>query len=62
MNKLGRRGIYFLPTAFTVANIFCGFYAIVCSIRGQLEFAAMLIGLAVLFDILVARSPGGDLC
>ena len=50
-----RRGIYLLPTAFTVANVFCGFYSIVCSMNGRLERAALLIGLAVLFDLLDGR-------
>jgi CDP-diacylglycerol--serine O-phosphatidyltransferase len=54
-NKRLRRGIYFLPSAFTVANIFCGFYAIVSSMKGNLEQAAMLIGLAILFDVLDGR-------
>jgi CDP-diacylglycerol--serine O-phosphatidyltransferase len=49
------RGIYFLPSVFTVANIFCGFYAIISSMKGDLELAAMLIGLAILFDILDGR-------
>jgi CDP-diacylglycerol--serine O-phosphatidyltransferase len=54
-SKARRRGIYLLPSAFTVANIFCGFYAIISSMKGNLEQAAMLIGLAILFDILDGR-------
>jgi CDP-diacylglycerol--serine O-phosphatidyltransferase len=49
------KGIYFLPSTFTVANIFCGFYAIISSMKGDLELAAMLIGFAILFDILDGR-------
>ncbi len=50
-----RRGIYFLPSALTVGNIFCGFYSIVSSMKGDLELAAMLIGWAVLLDTLDGR-------
>lgn len=50
-----RRGIYFLPSAFTVANIFCGFWSVISSMRGEVELAATLIGLAVLFDVLDGR-------
>jgi CDP-diacylglycerol--serine O-phosphatidyltransferase len=50
-----RRGIYFIPSAFTVGNIFCGYYAIICSMQGWLELAAVLIGFAILLDTLDGR-------
>ena len=53
--KLQRRGIYLLPSAFTVANIFCGFYSIISSIRGDLAFAGVLIGVAIVLDTLDGR-------
>ena len=53
--KLRRRGIYLLPSAFTVANIFCGFYSTISSIRGDLAFAAILIGVAIVLDTLDGR-------
>jgi len=53
--KPPRRGIYLLPSAFTVANVFCGFYAIISSIRGDLGFAGILIGVAILLDTLDGR-------
>lgn len=53
--KLRRRGIYLLPSAFTVANVFCGFYSIISSIRGDLGFAGILIGAAILLDTLDGR-------
>ena len=53
--KLPRRGIYLLPSAFTVANVFCGFYAIISSIRGELAFAGILIGIGILLDTLDGR-------
>jgi CDP-diacylglycerol--serine O-phosphatidyltransferase len=55
MTSRYKKGIYFLPTLFTVANVFCGFYAIIASMRKDTELAAALIGLAILFDILDGR-------
>lgn len=53
--NLPRRGIYLLPSAFTVANVFCGFYSIISSIRGDLGLAGVLIGVAILLDTLDGR-------
>ena len=50
-----RRGIYLLPSAFTVANVFCGFYSMICSIRGEFPLASILIGVAILLDTLDGR-------
>ncbi|MGY1609956.1 MULTISPECIES: CDP-diacylglycerol--serine O-phosphatidyltransferase [unclassified Geodermatophilus] len=56
-----RRAMATLPSLFTLANMMCGFAAILLSIRGQYTLAAVLIGLSVLFDIAdgaVARLVG----
>ena len=45
-----RRGIYLLPNLFTTAALFCGFYAIVSSINGKFEIAAIAIFVAMLLD------------
>lgn len=45
-----RRGIYLLPNLFTTAALFCGFYAIVSSINGRFETAAIAIFVAMLLD------------
>jgi len=63
LTKPPRRGAYLLPSIFTVANIFCGFYALTEILKaGQLlaltppfaaahfDAAAKAIGFAVLFD------------
>ena len=56
-----RKGMYILPSLFTTANIAAGFYAILQTVHGSLEepwhldFAAMAIGFAVLFDGLDGR-------
>jgi CDP-diacylglycerol--serine O-phosphatidyltransferase len=59
-----RRGIFLLPSLFTVANLLCGYYAVVASLVGgadQFNNAAKAIGLAILFDSMdgrVARMTG----
>jgi CDP-diacylglycerol--serine O-phosphatidyltransferase len=45
-----RRGIYVLPTLFTIGTIFCGFYALINAMKGEFDLAAIAIGLAVVFD------------
>jgi CDP-diacylglycerol--serine O-phosphatidyltransferase len=54
-SKRFRRGIYVLPSLFTTANIFCGYYAIISSMKGDFDAAAIAIGLAILFDGLDGR-------
>ncbi len=64
----GRRGVYALPSLFTTANIFCGFYAVIAALKGYqvlgtdlgeaarlFDNAAKAIGFAVLFDALDGR-------
>ena len=59
-----RRGVYILPSVFTVANLLCGYYAILATLEGStalLDNAARAIGLAIIFDSLdgrVARAMG----
>ena len=66
--KQPRRGAYVLPSFFTVANVFCGFFALTETFRagqlfatdlaaasGHFDAAARAIGFAVLFDGLDGR-------
>src|SRR5208282_2483068 len=59
-----RRGIYLLPSLFTVANLLCGYYASVAALIGtneDFDHAAKAIGIAILFDTMdgrVARLTG----
>jgi CDP-diacylglycerol--serine O-phosphatidyltransferase len=59
-----RRGIYVLPSIFTVANLLCGYYAILVALDGQgrnFDNAAIAIMIAWLFDSLdgaIARATG----
>ncbi len=51
--NLGRprnRGIYLLPNAFTTANLFCGFFAIVQAMNQRFDFAAIAIFVALVMD------------
>jgi len=53
--KIRQRGIYLLPNLFTTAALFCGFYAIIASIHGKFEPAAIAIFAAMVFDGLDGR-------
>jgi len=44
------RGIYLLPNAFTTANLFCGFFAIVQAMNQRFEIAAIAIFVALVMD------------
>lgn len=63
-----KKGLYVIPTAFTAANVAMGFFAVLYSIRGfqlvgtqpeaaasYFNYAAIAIGLAILFDTLDGR-------
>lgn len=45
-----RKGIYLLPNLFTTAGLFAGFYAIIASIDGRFEAAAIAIFVAMVMD------------
>ncbi len=50
LKPLRRRGIYLLPNMFTTAALFSGFYAIVASINGHFEAAAIAVFIAMILD------------
>ncbi|MFH1177059.1 MAG: CDP-diacylglycerol--serine O-phosphatidyltransferase [Acidobacteriota bacterium] len=50
-----RRGIYLIPSLFTVGNMFCGFAAVLHALNGRLELAGWLILLAGVLDGLDGR-------
>ena len=54
-SKKIRRSVYLLPSAFTVANMFAGFYAVISSLNEHYEAAAIAIGIAVVLDGLDGR-------
>jgi CDP-diacylglycerol--serine O-phosphatidyltransferase len=47
-----RRGVYLLPSLFTIANLFCGYACVVYSTRGDFDTAALFIGIAMVLDTL----------
>jgi CDP-diacylglycerol--serine O-phosphatidyltransferase len=54
-NRRFRRGIYLLPTIFTIGNLFFGFYSLVLAFRGDFERAALMIVVAGVLDGLDGR-------
>ena len=50
-----KKGIYVLTNLFTTANLFCGFYAAIASMKGMYEIAAVAILIAVVMDSLDGR-------
>ncbi len=50
-----RRGVYLLPSLFTLGNMFCGYACALYAMRGDLETAAPFIGFAVVLDMLDGR-------
>ena len=58
-----RRGVYLLPSLFTLGNMFCGYSCIVYAMRSDYESAAPFIGFAFVLDMLdgrIARMTGSD--
>lgn len=50
-----RRGMYLLPSIFTVGNMFCGYACIVFAMQNELVKAAPFIGFAVVLDMFDGR-------
>jgi len=58
-----RRGVYLLPSLFTLGNMFCGYACVVYALRGEYQTAAAFIGLAIVLDMLdgrIARITGTE--
>ena len=51
----GQKGIYFLPSLFTTAGLFFGFYAIIQATHGNFERAAIGLLIAMIMDGLDGR-------
>ncbi|MBN2438581.1 MAG: CDP-diacylglycerol--serine O-phosphatidyltransferase [Deltaproteobacteria bacterium] len=50
-----KKGVYVLPNLITTANLFCGFYSVIASMKGAYEIAAVTILIAVVLDSLDGR-------
>ena len=55
MSEQKRKGIYLLPNLLTTAGLFSGFFAVVSSMTGRFEAAAVAIFVAMVFDGLDGR-------
>lgn len=55
MSEQKRKGIYLLPNLLTTAGLFSGFFAVVSSMNGRFEAAAVAIFVAMIFDGLDGR-------
>jgi CDP-diacylglycerol---serine O-phosphatidyltransferase len=53
--SLGRKGIYLLPNLFTTGALFSGFFAIVASMNGHFDKAAIAVFVAMVLDGLDGR-------
>lgn len=56
-----RRGVYLLPSLFTMANLFCGYACIIHAMHREFHTAAGFIGIAIVLDMLdgrIARMTG----
>jgi CDP-diacylglycerol---serine O-phosphatidyltransferase len=49
------RSLSIIPSLFTIGNIFCGYYSIISTLRGNWDFAAVLIGIGYILDGLDGR-------
>ena len=56
MTDTKRKGIYLLPNLLTTAGLFSGFYAVVASMNGRFEAAAVAVFIAMIFDGLDGRA------
>jgi CDP-diacylglycerol--serine O-phosphatidyltransferase len=50
-----RKGMFIIPSLFTVSNIFCGFYSVSSAVKGNYEIAGLVIGIAMILDTLDGR-------
>jgi len=50
-----RRGVYIIPSLFTIANMFCGFWSLLDASHGRFGRAAVLIIVAAVADMLDGR-------
>jgi CDP-diacylglycerol--serine O-phosphatidyltransferase len=53
--KIKETSILVFPNLFTTGNLFCGFYSIISSLKGEFILAAYLILAAAVFDLVDGR-------
>ena len=58
-----RTGLSVIPSLFTIGNMFCGYYAIASTLKGNYDYAAIAIGVGAVLDLLdgrIARMTGTE--
>jgi CDP-diacylglycerol--serine O-phosphatidyltransferase len=50
-----RPGLSLIPSLFTIGNIFCGCFSIICALKGRFDSAAIAIGIGAVLDGLDGR-------
>ena len=50
-----RSGLSVIPSLFTAGNIFCGYFAIIATLRENYDYAAIAIGIGAVLDTLDGR-------
>jgi CDP-diacylglycerol--serine O-phosphatidyltransferase len=50
-----QRGLSIIPSLFTIGNIFCGYFAIISTLKGNYDNAAIAIGVGIVLDTLDGR-------
>src|SRR4026207_1425152 len=50
-----KKSLSIIPSLFTIGNIFCGYYSILSTLRGNWDHAAILIGVGYILDGLDGR-------
>ncbi|MDX8384804.1 MAG: CDP-diacylglycerol--serine O-phosphatidyltransferase [Ghiorsea sp.] len=55
VHSLKKRGIFLLPSMFTILGLLCGFYALIGATQGNYAYAAWAIVAAAVFDMLDGR-------
>lgn len=48
-------GLSIVPSLFTVGNIFCGYYAVIATLRANYDSAAIAIGVGMVLDMMDGR-------
>ena len=48
-------GLSIVPSLFTVGNIFCGYYAVIATLRANYDYAAIAIGVGMVLDMMDGR-------
>jgi CDP-diacylglycerol--serine O-phosphatidyltransferase len=59
--RKNRRGVSLLPSILTLGNMFCGYACVLYAMRGHLDTAAPLLGIAMVLDMFdgrIARMTG----